>query len=172
MLGVALTHERAGGSQEGTRVLAQFVDWAREARDADGGRRIDDPSVLEAVARVAIHNEVSYLLGRRPGWLMERGEPAAVASSIGRLFYTTGFQETCSALLDLLGPEGVLQHGQPGAPAGGWIERAHRHAAVGTIYAGSSEIQRTIIARQGLRLPRGKEGPRREGRARVLARSD
>jgi alkylation response protein AidB-like acyl-CoA dehydrogenase len=94
---------------------------------------------------------------------MERGEPAAVASSIGRLFYTTGFQDTCSTLLDLIGPEGVLQHGQPGAPAGGWIERAHRHAAVGTIYAGSSEIQRTIIARQGLRLPRGKDGPRREG---------
>ncbi len=163
VLGVALTHERAGGSQEGTRVLAQFVDWAREAKDADGGRRIDDPSVLEAVARVAIHNEVSYLLGRRPGWLMERGEPAAVASSIGRLFYTTGFQETCSELLDLLGPEGVLQHGQPSAPAGGWIERAHRHAAVGTIYAGSSEIQRTIIARQGLRLPRGTDGPRRQG---------
>ena len=162
VLGVALTHERAGGSQEGTRVLGQFVAWAREARDAEGSRRIDDPSVLEAVARAAIHNEVSFLLGRRPGWLMERGEPAAVASSIGRLFYTTGFQETCAELLDLLGPEGVLQHGQPGAPAGGWIERAHRHAAVGTIYAGSSEIQRTIIARQGLRLPRGKDGPRRE----------
>lgn len=161
VLGVALTHERAGGSQEGTRVLAQFVEWAREARDSDGRRRIDDPGVLEAIARVAIHNEVSYLLGRRPGWLMERGEPAAVASSIARLYYTTGFQDTCSELLDLLGPEGVLQHGEAGAPAAGWIERAHRHAAVGTIYAGSSEIQRTIIARQGLRLPRGKEGARR-----------
>ena len=161
VLGVALTHERAGGSQEGTRVLAQFVEWARTARDAEGLPRIDDPSVLEAVARVAIHNEVSYLLGRVPGWLMERGEPAAVASSIGRLFYTTGFQDTCSDLLDLIGPEGVLQTGQPDAPAGGWIERAHRHAAVGTIYAGSSEIQRTIIARQGLRLPRGTDGPRR-----------
>jgi len=157
VLSVALTHERAGGSQEGTRVLAQFVEWARAARDAEGHLRIDDPGVLEAVARVAIHNEVSYLLGRRPGWLMERGEPAAVASSIGRLFYTTGFQRTCSDLLDLLGPEAVLQHGEPGAPADGWIERAHRHAAVGTIYAGSSEIQRTIIARQGLGLPRGGE---------------
>jgi len=154
VLGVALTHERAGGSQEGTRVLAQFVEWAREARDADGSRPIDDPGVLETIARVAIHNEVSYLLGRRPGWLMERGEPASVASSIARLYYTTGFQTTCSELLDLVGPAGVLQHGVPGAPAGGWLERAHRHAAVGTIYAGSSEIQRTIIARQGLRLPR------------------
>jgi len=161
VLGVALTHERAGGSQEGTRVLAQFVDWARETRDADGRCAIDDPSVLEAVARVAIHNEVSYLLGRRPGWLMEQGQPAAVASSIARLFYTTGFQDTCSTLLDLLGPEGVLQHGESRAPAGGWIERAHRHAAVGTIYAGSSEIQRTIVARQGLGLPRGGAGDRR-----------
>lgn len=161
VLGVALTHERAGGSQEGTRVIAQFLDWARETRDAEGAPMLEDSAVLEAIARVAIHNEVSYLLGRRPAWLMERGEPAAVASSIGRLYYTTGFQDTCSDLLDLLGPEGVLQHGQAegqrAAPADGWIERAHRHAAVGTIYAGSSEIQRTIIARQGLRLPRGAE---------------
>ena len=162
VLGVALTHERAGGSQEGTRVLAQFVEWAREARDSAGNRKIDDPAALEAIARVAIHNEVSYLLGRYALWLAERGEPANVASSIGRLFYTTGFQDSCSDLLDLLGPEGVLAHGQPGAPAEGWIERAHRHAAVGTIYAGSSEIQRTIIARQGLRLPRGGGGRRRD----------
>jgi alkylation response protein AidB-like acyl-CoA dehydrogenase len=158
VLGVALTHERAGGSQEGTRVLGQFVEWAREECETEGRRWIEDPAVLETVARVAIRNEVSYLLGRRASWLVERGEPAAVASSIGRLFYTTTFQDTCSELLDLLGPEGVLQHGTSGAPAGGWIERAHRHAAVGTIYAGSSEIQRTIIARQGLRLPRSARG--------------
>lgn len=156
VLGAALTHERVGGSQEGTRVLSQFIAWAREASDADGCRQIDDSTVLEEIARVAIHNEVAYLLARRASWQSERGEPAAVASSVGRLFYTTGFQDTCSRLLDLLGPQGVLQHGQPGAPADGWIERAHRHAAVGTIYAGSSEIQRTIIARQGLRLPRGE----------------
>ncbi|MEZ4331867.1 MAG: acyl-CoA dehydrogenase family protein [Myxococcota bacterium] len=160
VLGVALTHERAGGSQEGTRVLAQFVDWARDARDDAGRRWLDDPGVLEAIGRVAIRNEVAYLLARRASWLVERGEPATVASSTARLFYTTSFQETCSELLDLVGPEGVLQHGEPGAPADGWLERAHRHAAVGTIYAGSSEIQRTIIARQGLRLPRSSGGDR------------
>lgn len=141
-------------------MLGQFVDWAREARDAEGHRQLDDPAVLEAVARVAIRNEVAYLLARRASWLVERDEPAAVASSTARLFYTTTFQDTCSELLDLLGPQGVLRHGEPGAPAGGWIERAHRHAAVGTIYAGSSEIQRTIIARQGLGLPSGPRGDR------------
>ncbi|MFO0691656.1 MAG: acyl-CoA dehydrogenase family protein [Myxococcota bacterium] len=160
VLGVALTHERAGGSQEGTRVLAQFVDWARTARDDDGRPWLDDPGVLEAIGRAAIRNEVAYLLGRRASWLVERGEPASVASSTARLYYTTTFQDTCSELLDLVGPAGVLQHGEPGAPADGWLERAHRHAAVGTIYAGSSEIQRTIVARQGLRLPRAPGGDR------------
>ena len=74
---------------------------------------------------------------------------------MAQLYRTVRFQQTCSELLDLLGPEGVLQHGEPDAPVDGWIERAHRHSAVGTIYAGSSEIVRTIIARRGLELPSG-----------------
>ena len=43
-----------------------------------------------------------------------------------------------------------------GLVADGWIEHAHRHAQVTTIYAGTSEIQRSIIAERGLGLPRSR----------------
>jgi alkylation response protein AidB-like acyl-CoA dehydrogenase len=75
---------------------------------------------------------------------------------MAKLFTSEAFQRAASDLLDLLGAEGVLQHGAPGAPAEGWVEHAHRHAAVMTIYAGASEIQRSIIAERGLGLPRSR----------------
>ena len=55
--------------------------------------------------------------------------------------------------MDVIGPEAVLDHNAEGAPASGYIEHAHRHSQVGTIYGGTSEIQRGIIARRGLKLP-------------------
>ena len=39
--------------------------------------------------------------------------------------------------------EGVLQHGEDGAPVDGWVEHTFRHAAVTTIYGGTSEMQRS-----------------------------
>ena len=75
---------------------------------------------------------------------------------MAKLFTSEAFQRAATDLLDLLGAEGVLQHGSPGAPAEGWVEHAYRHAAVMTIYAGSSEVQRSIIAERGLGLPRSR----------------
>ena len=75
---------------------------------------------------------------------------------MAKLFTSEAFQRAASDLLDLMGAEGVLQHAAPGAPVEGWVEHAHRHAAVMTIYAGASEIQRSIIAERGLGLPRSR----------------
>lgn len=152
---VALTFERSGGGGwETRRVLDHCIEWARTTRRPDGRRVIDDPVVRERLARVATECEVARLLGLRTSWVAHRGDLPGVEGSMSKLFASEAFQRACSDLLDLVGPEGLRRHGEPDAPADGWIEHAYRHAAVGTIYGGSSEIQRGIIAERGLRLPR------------------
>lgn len=73
---------------------------------------------------------------------------------MAKLFSSEALVRVSTELLDSLGVDGVRSFGASGAPAGGWVEVMHRHAQVTTIRAGTSEIQRSIIAERGLGLPR------------------
>jgi alkylation response protein AidB-like acyl-CoA dehydrogenase len=57
-------------------------------------------------------------------------------------------------LLDILGAEGVLARSADGAPLHAAVEEAFRYGVVGTVYGGSSEIMREIVAERQLGLPR------------------
>ena len=73
---------------------------------------------------------------------------------MAKLHITEAFVRAGSELLDLLGPAGLLPWASPAPCCGGLVEHAFRHAVVTTIYGGSSEVQREIIAGRGLGLPR------------------
>jgi alkylation response protein AidB-like acyl-CoA dehydrogenase len=75
---------------------------------------------------------------------------------MAKLYASEAMVSTVSELLDLVGPEAQLQHGSADAPMDGWLEHAYRHVQVTTIYGGTSEIQRSIIAEHGLGLPRSR----------------
>jgi alkylation response protein AidB-like acyl-CoA dehydrogenase len=146
---VALTFER-GGTFAALRALQATEGWARETG------AIDDPLVRRRLARVAMENEVATLLSHRTTWLAATGRLPGVEGSMAKLYSSESMQRSCSALLDVLGPDGVLDETADGAPAGGAVEYAYRKAAVGRIYGGTSEIMRKIIAERGLGLPRAR----------------
>ncbi len=100
--------------------------------------------------------EVGRLLLFRSAWLSSRGEMPQVEGSMAKLHITEAFVRASSDLLDLLGTAGLARRGEPGAPLDGLVEHAFRHAVVTTIYGGSSEVQREIIAGRGLGLPRAR----------------
>jgi len=162
VLMTALAYERGGefgGNALFIATLARVLDLAVDAVGGDPGRapRVD-PLVAARLGRVATDLEIARLLSTRSAWIAGRGRAPIVEAAMAKLYSTESLQRGAADLLDLLGPRGLLQHGDPGAPADGWIEHAHRHAAVTTIYGGTSEVMRTIVATQGLGLPRPAAG--------------
>ncbi|HEX7134766.1 MAG TPA: acyl-CoA dehydrogenase [Iamia sp.] len=137
---------------EAVRLLAHGLRWARSSG------RIDDPSVRERLARAAIGNEVANLLGWRAAWLASTGALPGVEGTMAKLATTEHYQRAADDMIDMLGADGIRRHdssGDGGAPADGWIEATFRHCQVTTIYGGTSEVLRGIIAERGLGLPRG-----------------
>jgi len=143
---------------EAVRLLAHGLRWARESG------RIDDPSVRERLARAAIGNEVANLLGWRAAWLASTGALPGVEGTMAKLATTEHYQRSADDMIDMLGADGIRRHGSAGSssdsagaapPADGWIEAVFRHCQVTTIYGGTSEVLRGIIAERGLGLPRG-----------------
>jgi alkylation response protein AidB-like acyl-CoA dehydrogenase len=57
-------------------------------------------------------------------------------------------------LLDMTGSAGILARHEEGAAAAGYLEWAHRFAQGTSIYGGTTDIQRNLIAEQFLGLPR------------------
>ncbi|HLM16206.1 MAG TPA: acyl-CoA dehydrogenase family protein, partial [Acidimicrobiia bacterium] len=140
---VALTFERGGFAlSEADRVWQRTVDWATTTRRSDGTRVIDDPLVRERLATMRIHDEVARLLALRCSYVSATGALPGVEGSMHKLFYAEAMTADADELVDMLGADGVLPHGDADAPVDGWVEHLYRHAAVTTIYGGTSEVQR------------------------------
>lgn len=120
------------------RVLDAVVAWARTTTDQHGRPLLDDPVVRSRLARIALDVEVAEATP----------EPFARVVSSDVLIRDT------ADLVDLCGPAGLLPAGEPGAAGDGLVEWAHRFAQGTSIYGGTTDIQRNLIAEQFLGLPR------------------
>jgi alkylation response protein AidB-like acyl-CoA dehydrogenase len=155
VLMTALALERGGefgGMSQFTGLLARLLDdtadWAHEP-DAYGRVPFDDMAVRTRLGRVAAELHVSRLLSARSAWVAGRGRSPVTEAAMAKLHAAETLQRSAGRLLDLVGPAGLVVPGP--------LEHAYRHAAVTTIYGGSSEILRGIVAGQALRLPASKE---------------
>jgi len=130
-----------------------LCDYVRDA-SRDGEPIRSDPLVRQAVAQIVAQLEVARMLQRRVISEAVKGGVPTVESSMYKLFMTELGQRVADAALDILGPGGQLKPGVSGAPVGGRFERSYRYTVVDTIGGGASEIQKNIIARRGLDLPK------------------
>ncbi len=87
--------------------------------------------------------EAARLLLMSAAWRKENGKSYAKEASMAKLFATESANRACYSALQMLGGYGYTQD-YP-------IERYTRDARITTIYEGTSEIQRLIIAREILR---------------------
>ena len=81
------------------------------------------------------------------------GKAPGPESSLEKIFWSEFDQRFRETAIDLLGPGGQLLRSSPGArPDVDWA-REFLWSRAGTIYSGSSEVQRNIIAKRVLGLP-------------------
>jgi alkylation response protein AidB-like acyl-CoA dehydrogenase len=156
VIAYALELEHGGTYPKHQRdLLDAAVRWAREARR--GGRpAIEDPRVKERLGRAAMHFEAARVLSRQSLWVSAEGLPNRGQGPMSKLFQTEILVQDAQDLLDLAAPESLLSCGEPGAAGDGAFEFSYRFSPAPTIYAGTSEIMRSIIAQLALGLPRSR----------------
>ncbi len=137
--------------EDRTRVL---VDWVRTARRDDKPLK-EDPNVRRLIAQIVTDTAVAKALSTRfVCAAKEGGKPPTIESSQYKLFTTTLSQRVCKDALDITGAAGTIMEGQDEAPLRGRFEGAYRATMNETVGGGSSEIQKNIIARRQLGLPK------------------
>ena len=134
--------------------LEELVDHVRAAtRDGEPLRR--SPRVRQRIAELATQCEVARGLGLRfVAASMRGGKPPTVEASEYKLYATQLSQRVANAMLDLAGPGTQLRVHTSEAPLRGRPEMSYRYSVIDTIGGGASEIQKNIIARRKLGLPK------------------
>jgi alkylation response protein AidB-like acyl-CoA dehydrogenase len=135
--------------------LEELVDWVRRAQQ-DGAPVRRDPHVRSRIARLATQCEVARVLGLRfvAAARSVSGKPPTVEASEYKLFATQLSQRVADAMMDLAGPGSQLRVHTADAPLRGRAEMSYRYSVIDTIGGGASEIQKNIIARRKLGLPK------------------
>ena len=140
--------------------LDRLVAMAKE-RGAD-----TDPLIRNRLAGLYIRVEIMRYLGDKilAGVLANDGRLGPEAS-ISKLYWSEYHKDVAALALDIMGPAGQVVEGRgllrafryddPGAPnlSGRWIGALY-NATAGTIYAGTSQVQRNILSENVLGLPR------------------
>ncbi|HZP28089.1 MAG TPA: acyl-CoA dehydrogenase family protein [Acidimicrobiia bacterium] len=139
--------------------LDLLCEYVRE-ETVDGERLRDDPVVRSRIARLATDAEVARVLGLRVVAESMKAEkvpgtpPPTVESSQYKLFATEFSRRLANASMDIAGPGSQLRVHTEEAPMEGRAESTYRYTVIDTIGGGASEIQKNIIARRGLGLPK------------------
>jgi len=140
--------------------LELLIDYVRNAQ-RDGEALRDDAVVRREIAHLVTDAEVSRVLGLRVVAASMKGEkvpdtpPPTIEASQYKLFATEFSRRLASASMDIGGPGTQLRvRVNPEAPMEGRAESTYRYTVIDTIGGGTSEVQKNIIARRALGLPK------------------
>ena len=118
------------------------------------GRQLpeDDPR-RQRIAQAAIEVEIAKWHNWRTLTRHVRGQALGPESSFIKLYWSEMSQRMHDVIMEVLGPAGILDGGSH-AVAHGRLLRSYLYYRAASIFAGTSEVQRNIIAGRVLGLPR------------------
>jgi alkylation response protein AidB-like acyl-CoA dehydrogenase len=118
--------------------LATARDYAKTRRQF--GKPIADFEALRfALAKMETQVAAARLLALRAAWLRDRGRPFTREAAMAKLYASEMTQRATHAAVQILGGYGYMREYA--------VERYARDGRATTIYEGTSEIQRLVIAR-------------------------
>jgi alkylation response protein AidB-like acyl-CoA dehydrogenase len=142
-----------GGLAQAARFERAVAELATMARDRGVG---GDVTVRQKVAQAQIEAHVFRLIGLRNLTSAQQGRAPGAEASMTKLYWSEMDKRLQETAISVQGPYGALAPGSPFAVEDGRWQFGWMWAQAETIYAGSSEIQRNIIAERVLGLPRGR----------------
>jgi alkylation response protein AidB-like acyl-CoA dehydrogenase len=158
-----LGYER--GEHTATEVIRFEAECDRLLALARERGRSHDPRIRQRLARSYTKVQIMRYLGEQVKADLVAGRPPGPGSSINKLFWSEHHREITELALDILGADALAPTGHaplivfgpddataPNTTAS-WAT-IFLNARAGTIYAGSSEVQRNIVAERVLGLPK------------------
>jgi alkylation response protein AidB-like acyl-CoA dehydrogenase len=140
--------------------LDRLVDLAREHD------RADDPVIRDRLAWCYTQVETMRFLGYRILTAYLRDGALGPEASVSKLYWSEYHQAATRLAMQILGLAGLVPAGRsplrvyrtddPGAPNStrSWVEVFLLNAMAGTVYAGTSQVQRNILGESILGLPK------------------
>ena len=107
------------------------------------------------LADFVVANGVGRYLGYRIGYIQATGRVPNYEASVVKIYQSELGQKIYNFGISMLGLSGQFRPEQENAPLGGQMMEQYLQSVPSTIYSGSNEIQRNVIATRGLGLPRG-----------------
>lgn len=150
-MAASLELEHGGGFAKVQKVmLEEAVELCSEIDAPGGGKLIERPNAQCRLARTYANYLVAELLQYRANWAQVESKPNLAYGPMTKVFSSEKFTTDSRDLLDLTAPYSLSKRKGPA----GAINQDYRHAHGTTIYGGSSEVHRSMVAERGLGLPR------------------
>lgn len=137
------------------RLFEDTVEWCRRPLPA-GRRRIDEHWVQTELGQVKAKLTALRLVNLRMASVMSAGELRPADASAAKVFGTETVVGVYRTLLGILGPLSYLPAGSAGACLHGQLERAARESQTMTFAGGTNDMQRQLIAWNGLGMKRDR----------------
>ncbi len=148
----ALEMEHGGGfSKTQNHMVHAAEELCREIRYR-GRPLIEDVAAQVRLARATAHVFLSEVIAYRAVWAAVQKTPNVGYGPMAKLFSSEKFLEDSADLLNLTAPYSLSKRTGPA----GFLNQCYRHAQGTTIYGGTSEVHRSMIAERGLGLPRSR----------------
>jgi alkylation response protein AidB-like acyl-CoA dehydrogenase len=150
---VALDFERLaipiGGFR---RTFEEIAQYARETKH-NGQALSQEPLVRNKLASIAIQIEIAYMLFWQTAWMLDKGLVPNIEASLLKLFTTELSQKLANTGMQVMGHYGQLEGTSKWSSLHGRVCLGCLDCISALVGAGTSEIQRNIIAMRGLGLP-------------------